>query len=79
MPGLDAERQLQIYRAQILLAREFDLPVILHVRQSSDRLLQQLRATRVRGGIAHAFNGSAQQAQAFIALGFKLLWRRRDL
>ncbi|WP_159910668.1 TatD family hydrolase [Pantoea sp. 18069] len=72
VPGLDTERQLQIYRAQIALARRFDLPVILHVRQSSDRLLQQLRATPVRGGIAHAFNGSAQQAQMFIDLGFKL-------
>ena len=72
VPGLDAERQLQIYRAQIALARRFDLPVILHVRQSSDKLLQQLRATPVRGGIAHAFNGSAQQAQMFIELGFKL-------
>lgn len=72
VPGLDAGRQLQFYRAQVQLARRFDLPVILHVRQSSDRLLQQLRATPVRGGIAHAFNGSAQQAQAFIALGFKL-------
>ncbi|MBS7781318.1 TatD family hydrolase [Acidovorax sp. CCYZU-2555] len=72
VPGLDAEKQLQIYRAQIGLARRFDLPVILHVRQSSDRLLQQLRATKVRGGIAHAFNGSAQQAQVFIDLGFKL-------
>jgi len=72
VPGLDAERQLQIYRAQIGLARRFDLPVILHVRQSSDRLLQQLRATKVRGGIAHAFNGSAQQAQMFVDLGFKL-------
>lgn len=72
VPGLDAEKQLQIYRAQIGLARRFDLPVILHVRQSSDRLLQQLRATKVRGGIAHAFNGSAQQAQMFIDLGFKL-------
>jgi TatD DNase family protein len=72
VPGLDAQRQLQIYRAQIALARRFDLPVILHVRQSSDKLLQQLRATPVRGGIAHAFNGSAQQAQMFIDLGFKL-------
>lgn len=72
VPGLDAERQLRIYRAQIALARRFDLPVILHVRQSSDKLLQQLRATPVRGGIAHAFNGSAQQAQMFIDLGFKL-------
>ena len=72
VPGLDADKQLQIYRAQIALARRFDLPVILHVRQSSDKLLQQLRATPVRGGIAHAFNGSAQQAQMFIELGFKL-------
>jgi len=72
VPGLDAERQLQIYRAQIALAPRFDLPVILHVRQSSDKLLQQLRTTPVRGGIAHAFNGSAQQAQMFIDLGFKL-------
>ncbi|MET1116819.1 MAG: TatD family hydrolase [Comamonas sp.] len=72
VPGLDGEHQIKIYRAQIGLARQFDLPVILHVRQSSDRLLQQLRATPVRGGIAHAFNGSAQQAQMFIDLGFKL-------
>ena len=72
VPGLDAEHQIKIYRAQIQLARQFDLPVLLHVRKSSDRLLQQLRATPVRGGIAHAFNGSAQQAQMFIDLGFKL-------
>ncbi len=72
VPGLDAEHQLKIYRAQIQLARKFDLPVLLHVRKSSDRLLQQLRSTPVRGGIAHAFNGSAQQAQVFIDMGFKL-------
>lgn len=72
VPGLDAGHQLAIYRAQIALARRFDLPVLLHVRKSSDRVLQQLRATPVRGGIAHAFNGSAQQAQMFIDLGFKL-------
>ena len=48
------------------------MPVILHVRKSSDRLLKTLRAKPVVGGIAHAFNGSLQQAQAFIDLGFKL-------
>jgi TatD DNase family protein len=48
------------------------LPVILHVRQSADRLLKQLRAAPVAGGIAHAFNGSAQQAKQFIEVGFKL-------
>ena len=54
------------------LARRFDLPVILHVRRSADRLLKGLREVPVSGGIAHAFNGSLQQARAFIALGFKL-------
>jgi TatD DNase family protein len=59
------------------------LPVILHVRRSADRLLKGLRAVAQGAagggpgdaawhGIAHAFNGSEQQAQAFIALGFKL-------
>lgn len=72
VPGLDHERQIWFYEQQIQLARTFGLPVILHVRKSSDRLLKTLRATPVVGGIAHAFNGSVQQAQAFIDLGFKL-------
>ena len=72
VPGLDAARQEQFYRAQLQLARRFDLPVILHVRRSADKLLKGLRELPVQGGIAHAFNGSLQQAQAFIALGFKL-------
>ena len=72
VPGLDAARQERFYRAQLQLARRFDLPVILHVRRSADRLLKGLRDQPVQGGIAHAFNGSLQQAQAFIALGFKL-------
>ncbi len=65
-------RQQWLYAAQIALARAFDLPVIVHVRRSSDALLRVLRATPVVGGIAHAFNGSWQQAQAFMGLGFKL-------
>ena len=72
VPGLDRARQLHFYTAQLQLAREFDLPVILHVRRSADTLLKHLRATRVQGGIAHAFNGSEQQALAFVALGFRL-------
>ena len=72
VPGLDAERQTRFYRAQLQLARRFNLPVILHVRRSADALLKGLREGPVRGGIAHAFNGSLQQARAFIALGFKL-------
>ena len=68
------ERQWRFYVAQLALAQKHGLPVILHVRRSADLLLKGLRQVRGRGGIAHAFNGSAQQAQAFIdqgvALGF---------
>ena len=64
--------QQAFYTAQLRLAQRHGLPVILHVRKSADPLLKGLRTTPVVGGIAHAFNGSLQQAQAFIALGFKL-------
>ncbi len=66
------ERQWRFYLAQLQLARKHGLPVILHVRRSADLLLKGLRQVGVAGGIAHAFNGSAQQAQAFIGLGFAL-------
>ena len=72
VPGLDMARQQMFYKAQLKLAQQHDLPVILHVRRSADLLLQGLRQTSVKGGIAHAFNGSLQQAQMFIDLGFKL-------
>jgi len=69
------ERQEFFYVEQLKLARQHGLPVILHVRRSADMLLKGLRAIgngTSWQGIAHAFNGSAQQAQAFIALGLKL-------
>lgn len=66
------ERQEFFYRAQLKLARKHGLPVILHVRKSADQLLKGVRDIPVSGGIAHAFNGSGQQAAQFIALGFAL-------
>ena len=69
------ERQEYFYLEQLKLARKHDLPVLLHVRRSADRLLKGLRAVapgKTWCGIAHAFNGSASQARAFIALGLKL-------
>ena len=70
--GLDRSRQQDFFVAQLKLAQQFDLPVILHVRQAIDDVLKYLRRHPVRGGIAHAFNGSLQQAQQLIQLGFKL-------
>lgn len=71
VPGLDEQEQHFFYTGQLALARRHGLPVILHVRRSADPLLKHLRRAGV-SGIAHAFNGSIQQAQEFVALGFKL-------
>jgi TatD DNase family protein len=68
----DAERQEQFYQAQLRLARAWSLPVVLHVRRSADRLLKYLRRIEVPGGIAHAFNGSEQQAREVTACGLRL-------
>jgi len=72
VPGHDRERQQRFYLAQLKLAREAGLPAILHVRRSADGLLAGLRRIEVAGGIAHAFNGSAQQARAFAERGWRL-------
>lgn len=71
-------RQTWFFDEQLKIARDFDLPVLLHVRRAQDQVLAGLRRIRRRPGpqfatgIAHAFNGSAQQADQYVGLGFKL-------
>ncbi|HEY4541550.1 MAG TPA: TatD family hydrolase [Noviherbaspirillum sp.] len=76
VPGLGEgalrEKQEFFYSEQLKIARDFGLPVLLHVRRSQDIILKYLRRIEICGGIAHAFNGSFQQAEDFIRLGFKL-------
>ncbi len=69
-PG--AQLQERFYIAQLKLAQRFALPVVLHVRGAVDAILKQLRRIDVPGGIAHAFNGSRQQADMLLRMGFKL-------
>ena len=74
-PGLAPGRQEHVFEAQLRLARKHALPVLLHVRRSVDQVLKALRVAgggRPWHGIAHAFNGSEQQAQACTDLGLKL-------
>ncbi len=71
VPALRA-RQEQCYARQLDLAQRHGLPVLLHVRKSQDVLLKHLRRRPLIGGIAHAFNGSFQQADQFIEQGFAL-------
>lgn len=66
------EKQEAFYTAQLALAERYGLPVLLHVRRSQDILLKHLRRRAPIGGIAHAFNGSFQQAEQFIEHGFAL-------
>jgi TatD DNase family protein len=65
-------KQTHFFEAQLQIAQRHQLPVILHVRRSADGLLKGLRQFPVAGGIAHAFNGSLQQAKMFIEMGFKV-------
>lgn len=68
----NAEQQTWFFVEQLRIANHLGLPVILHLRAAVDEVLKCLRKHPVCGGIAHAFNGSLQQAEQFIALGFKL-------
>ncbi|MBK1644730.1 DNAase [Thiocapsa imhoffii] len=70
--GLDRAAQRPLLRAQLAVAREANLPVLLHVRKAHDAMLEILQRVRVPGGIVHAFNGSLQQAQRYLELGFRL-------
>ena len=75
VPGLDAGKQERFFHTQLQLARKHGLPVIIHVRRSVDKVLKHLRQVAPGQrwqGIAHAFNGSEQQARACIDLGLKL-------
>ncbi|HGP4138337.1 TPA: TatD family hydrolase [Enterobacter roggenkampii] len=67
------ERQQTILDAQLRLAKRHDLPVILHSRRTHDKLAMHLKRIDLpRKGVVHGFSGSLQQAQRFIALGYKI-------
>jgi TatD DNase family protein len=68
----DRQAQMDLFARQLQIAGERSFPVILHVRKAHDEVLALLSEHGVRGGIAHAFNGSRQQADRYMELGFKL-------
>ncbi len=78
--GLDFQKgmerykeQQELFEQQLAIADDADLPVLLHVRKAHDQVLATLRRSHFsKGGIVHAFNGSRQQADHYIKLGFKL-------
>ncbi len=70
--GPDPDGQRAYFEAQLSIARAAGLPVLLHVRRAHDEVLAILARLRVTGGIAHAFNGSLEQARRYGDLGFCL-------
>jgi len=70
--GLDRDAQRKLFEAQLAVARDAQLPVVLHVRKAHDAVLSCLRRIPVPGGTVHAFSGSEQQAHQYIEMGFKL-------
>lgn len=72
VPDLDRNKMEHFYVAQCRMAREFELPVVLHVRKAQDQVLKTLRRFDITRGVAHAFNGSPSQAQAYIRQGLVL-------
>lgn len=70
-PESDIETQISVFRQHCLLAKQHQLPLIVHSRKSHDMVLKLLREIQPeRGGVIHGFSGSLQQANQFIDLGF---------
>ena len=67
--GYDAEKQKQVFIAQLLLAQELDLPVILHVRDAIGDAMEILRKYRPRG-VMHCYSGSAEMAKDLVRRGW---------
>ncbi len=73
MVDVDSSLQEQVFSAQLDLAKQANLPIILHSRKTHNRLLQLIKQHHfTQGGVLHAFSGSEQQAKQFIDLGFKI-------
>ena len=68
--GLDRDSQQQYLEGQLALAKDFDLPVILHARRAFDDVAAAIRRVGGLRGVVHSFSGSAEQAQQFFRLGF---------
>jgi TatD DNase family protein len=70
--GHDAQGQREYFGQQLHLAREFDLPVILHARAALDEVTTTLRRTGGLRGVVHSFSGSVEQAEQLWKIGFHL-------
>jgi len=70
--GLDADTQRLFFRRQLELARDFDLPVIVHARRAFEEAIAELRRLPGLRGVVHSWAGSEEQARQLFQMGFCL-------
>ncbi len=71
-PDTDKALQQRYFDAQLTLARELDIPVVIHDRDSHDDVINTIKAHRGVRGVLHSFSGSAEMAREVIKLGFMI-------
>jgi len=71
-PDSERHKQIEIFEAQLALAKKYDMPIIVHNRKAHDLCISLLQQYSLRGGIIHAFNGSIQQANKYSEMGYLL-------
>lgn len=72
VPGLDRTRQQMFFAEQLKLARQFDLPVVIHARRAVDPVIATIRRIGGLRGVVHSWSGSPEQARQLWRLGFLL-------
>ncbi len=70
--GLDPDLQRFYFRGQLQLARDFDLPVVVHARRAFEEAILEIRRLPGLRGVVHSFSGSEEQARQLFKLGFHL-------
>jgi len=70
--GGDKAIQQRLFSAQLALAREFNLPIVIHANKAVEDVIRMIRASGHSKGVVHSFNGSSSQANRLIDLGYKL-------
>jgi TatD DNase family protein len=68
--GLDHETQQLYFDAQLALAHDFNLPVIVHARRAVDAVIASVKRIGTLRGVVHSFSGSPEQARQLWQLGF---------
>ncbi|MBF0195164.1 MAG: TatD family hydrolase [Magnetococcales bacterium] len=72
-PKQNHQKQQELFEAQLQLAKEKSIPVLIHAVKAHDKVITTLKKTKLQfGGIIHSFNGSLQQAEKYITMGFLL-------